>query len=135
MIKSTDISLDRQTSSASVIWFEKLSRDHQLSWRKLQKIIILNFILYIIQVYCTLIYKHIIYTNKFKNIVKIIKLKKNMKTSFIGTILALPYDWKRNLTLKEVSDFESLFVITVIFQLYHAENKLICNEMMMIALY
>jgi hypothetical protein len=30
---------------------------HQLSWRKLLKIIILNFILYIIQVYCTLIYK------------------------------------------------------------------------------
>jgi hypothetical protein len=38
-------------------WFEKLSRDHQLSWCKLLKIIILNFILYIIQVYCTLIYK------------------------------------------------------------------------------
>jgi hypothetical protein len=46
MIKSTDISLDRQTSSASVIWFEKLSRDHQLSWHKLLKIIILNFILF-----------------------------------------------------------------------------------------
>ena len=46
-----DISLDRQASSASVIWFEKLSHDHQLSWRKLLKIIILNFILYIIQVY------------------------------------------------------------------------------------
>ena len=29
-----------------------------LSWRKLLKIIILNFILYIIQVYCTLIYKY-----------------------------------------------------------------------------
>jgi hypothetical protein len=43
-----DISLDIQASSASVIWFEKLSRDHQLSWRKLLKIIILNFILYII---------------------------------------------------------------------------------------
>ena len=51
IIKSTDISLDRQALSASVIWFEKLSRDHQLSWRKLLKIIILNFILYIIQVY------------------------------------------------------------------------------------
>ena len=51
MIKSTDISLDRQALSASVIWFEKLSRDHQLSWPKLLKIIILNFILYIIQVY------------------------------------------------------------------------------------
>jgi hypothetical protein len=57
LIKSTDISLDRQASSASVLWFEKLSRDHQLSWRKLLKITILNFILYIIQVYCTLIYK------------------------------------------------------------------------------
>ena len=58
-MKSTDISLDRQASSASVIRFEKLSRyhEHQLSWRKLLKIIILNFILYIIQVYCTLIYK------------------------------------------------------------------------------
>ena len=51
IIKSTDISLDRQAILASVIWFEKLSRDHQLSWRKLLKIIILNFILYIIQVY------------------------------------------------------------------------------------
>ena len=30
----TNISLDRQASSASIIWFEKLSRDHQLSWRK-----------------------------------------------------------------------------------------------------
>ena len=57
-MKSTDISLDRQASSASVIRFEKLSREHQLSWRKLLKIIILNFILYIIQVYCTLIYKY-----------------------------------------------------------------------------
>jgi hypothetical protein len=46
-----DILLDQQALSASVIWFEKLSRDHQLSWRKLLKIIILNFILYIIQVY------------------------------------------------------------------------------------
>ena len=27
---TTDISLDRQASSAFVIWFEKLSRDHQL---------------------------------------------------------------------------------------------------------
>jgi hypothetical protein len=60
------MSLDRQASSASVIRFEKLSRAHvtifqiglQLSWRKLLKIIILNFILYIIQVYCTLIYKY-----------------------------------------------------------------------------
>ena len=42
-----DISLDRQAVSASVIRFEKLSRDHQLSWRKLLKIIILNFILYV----------------------------------------------------------------------------------------
>ena len=57
IIKPTDISLDRQALSASVIWFDKLSRDHQLSWRKLLKIIILNFILYIIQVYCTPIYK------------------------------------------------------------------------------
>ena len=31
LIKSTDISLDRQATSASVIRFEKLSRDHQLS--------------------------------------------------------------------------------------------------------
>jgi hypothetical protein len=51
VIKSTDISLDRQAASASVIWFEKSSSDHQLSWRKLLNIIILNFILYIIQVY------------------------------------------------------------------------------------
>jgi len=29
-----DIWLDRLASSASVIWFEKLSRDHPLSWRK-----------------------------------------------------------------------------------------------------
>ena len=33
IIKSMDISLDRQASSASVIWFEKLSRDHQLYLR------------------------------------------------------------------------------------------------------
>ena len=58
MIKSTDISLDQQALSASVIWFEKLSRDHQLSWRKLLKIIILNFIFYIIKVY-----KRYMYTN------------------------------------------------------------------------
>jgi hypothetical protein len=31
IMKSTDISLDRQASSASVIRFEKLSREHQLS--------------------------------------------------------------------------------------------------------
>jgi hypothetical protein len=41
IIKSTDISLDRQALSASVIWFETLPRDHQLSWRKLLKTIIL----------------------------------------------------------------------------------------------
>jgi hypothetical protein len=63
IIKSTDISLDRQASSASVIRFEKLSRDHQLSWRKLLKIIILNFILYIIQVY--------MYTNLCANILDV----------------------------------------------------------------
>jgi hypothetical protein len=57
IIKSTDISLDRQTSSASVILFEKLPRDHQLSWSKLQNIIILIFIPYFIQVGCTLSYK------------------------------------------------------------------------------
>jgi hypothetical protein len=34
IIKLTDISLDRQASSASVIWFERLSHDQQLSWRK-----------------------------------------------------------------------------------------------------
>ena len=34
-----DISLERQALSASVIWFEKLSRDHQLSWRKLLKML------------------------------------------------------------------------------------------------
>jgi hypothetical protein len=31
IIKSMDISLDRQAVSVSVIRFEKLSRDHQLS--------------------------------------------------------------------------------------------------------
>jgi hypothetical protein len=46
IIKSTDISLDRQALSASVIWFEKLSREHQLSWRKLLKIIYINNIKY-----------------------------------------------------------------------------------------
>jgi hypothetical protein len=41
-----DISLDRQALSASVIWFEKLSPDHQLSWRKNH-----NLELYIIKIY------------------------------------------------------------------------------------
>jgi hypothetical protein len=40
------------------IYIYILIKKNRKSWRKLLKIIILNFILYIIQVYCTLIYKY-----------------------------------------------------------------------------